>query len=152
MAANAEESEITIELAVESDLPPIEMNARHARQLWTNLISNAIKYSNRGGTVHVSLACKDQRLVGAVSDQGIGIAADELALIFEEFYRSKASKKHTQMGTGLGLPIVKRILDSYGGTIDLASEEDKGSTFTFTIPLPQSLACAPVDTVDTPGT
>jgi signal transduction histidine kinase len=151
MAANAEENDITIELTVEPDLPPIEMNARHAKQLWTNLISNAIKYSHKGGTARVSLTCQDQDLVGVVADQGIGIAADEQALVFEEFYRSKASKKHTQMGTGLGLPIVKRILDSYGGTIGLESEEGKGSTFTFTLPLPQSWACTSADTDDTSG-
>jgi signal transduction histidine kinase len=135
MAARAEEKEITVESVIAPDLPPVDINTRHAKQLWTNLVSNAIKYSNERSTVRVSLGVQDGHLVGVVTDQGIGIAEDEISLIFEEFYRSKASKKHTQMGTGLGLPIVKRILDSYGGTIEVTSEVDKGSTFTFTIPL-----------------
>jgi signal transduction histidine kinase len=135
MAAQADERKIMVESAISPDLPPIRMNARHAKQLWTNLISNAIKYSNEGGTVRISLDLQDQHLVGVVADQGIGIAEDEIALVFEEFYRSKASKKHTQMGTGLGLSIVRRILDSYGGKIEVTSKEGQGSTFTFTLPV-----------------
>jgi signal transduction histidine kinase len=135
MSGHADESKVAVQATIAPDLPPIDINVRHAKQLWTNLVSNAIKYSNEGGKVHISLALQDQRLVGVVADEGIGIAEDEIALVFEEFYRSKASKKHTQMGTGLGLPIVKRILDSYGGTIQVTSEPEKGSTFTFTLPL-----------------
>jgi signal transduction histidine kinase len=135
MSEQADESKVAVQATIAPDLPPINMNARYAKQLWTNLVSNAIKYSNEGGSVRISLALQDQGLVGVVADEGIGIAEDEIALVFEEFYRSKASKKHTQMGTGLGLPIVKRILDSYGGTIQITSEPEKGSTFTFTLPL-----------------
>jgi signal transduction histidine kinase len=113
------------------------MNAKHAKQLWINLVSNAIKYTNEGGQVRVSLRQENGNLVGSVSDTGIGIPEEEIGLIFEEFYRSKAGKAHTQMGTGLGLPIVKRVLETYGGAIEVQSVPDQGSTFTFRLPLSQ---------------
>jgi signal transduction histidine kinase len=133
-AAQAAEKEIEIEVNVASDLPQVNMAPSHAKQLWTNLVSNAVKYTPQGGQVAVSLALDKDHLVGAVRDTGIGIAPDELPLIFEEFYRTKASKAYTQMGTGLGLTIVKRVLESYGGTIDVESTPGEGSCFTFEIP------------------
>lgn len=135
MAANADEKGIRVTSEVATDLPPVSVSAGHAKQLWTNLISNAIKYTPDGGEVQVSLVESDGTLVGSVTDTGIGIAEDEIPLLFEEFYRSKAAKKHTQMGTGLGLAIVKRILDTYGGTIAVESEAGQGSTFTFELPI-----------------
>ena len=135
MRARAEEKRISVESSFSDDLPPVVMNARHAKQVWTNLISNAIKYTPEEGSVGVSLTEKDGFLVGAVSDTGIGIAMDEINLIFEEFYRTKASKAYTQMGTGLGLTITKRILETYGGSIGVESKAGEGSRFTFTLPL-----------------
>ena len=140
MAANADEKDIHVTFTVDTDSAWVEMNVRHARQLWTNLVSNAIKYTPEGGQVSVSLTARDGHLIGSVADTGIGIAKDEIALAFEEFYRSKAAKAYTRMGTGLGLPIVKRILDTYGGAIDVESELDKGSTFTFQLSLARSPA------------
>jgi signal transduction histidine kinase len=135
LAARAQAKNIHLESTIEANLPALEMNPKHAKQLWINLISNAVKYTNEGGKVHVSLHQENKHLVGAVSDTGIGIPDGEIDLIFEEFYRSKAGKVHTQMGTGLGLPIVKRILDTYGGEIEVQSETGQGSTFTFRLPL-----------------
>jgi signal transduction histidine kinase len=145
MAATASEKEIQVEFAVTPDLPPVTMSPQHAKQLWTNLVSNAIKYTPQGGQVRISLDRQVDEaasggkapaaiLVGSVQDTGIGIAEDELGLIFEEFYRTRASKAHTQMGTGLGLTIVKRILESYGGTIGVESTPGEGTCFTFTLP------------------
>ena len=135
MAGQAQEKEIQVEVEVEPDLPPLNVNARHAKQLWTNLVSNAIKYTPDGGHVGVTFKQEGERLTGIVADTGIGIPEDELPLIFEDFYRSKAAKAHTQMGTGLGLSIVKRILEAYGGTIDVTSVVDQGTTFTFQLPV-----------------
>ena len=117
------------------EIPVLHMNARHAKQLWTNLISNAIKYTPEAGAVRISLHVQDNALVGTVSDTGIGIPPEEADLIFEEFYRSKAAKAYTQLGTGLGLAIVRRILQAYGGSIDVASQPGEGSTFRFRIPI-----------------
>jgi signal transduction histidine kinase len=135
MAANAGEKEIEVTREVEDGLPSVQINPRHAKQLWNNLISNAIKYTPKGGKVRVSLQQLDGELVGAVEDTGIGIPQDEIGMIFEEFFRAKAAKAETQMGTGLGLSIVKRILETYGGSIELESEPGKGSTFRFHLPV-----------------
>jgi signal transduction histidine kinase len=135
MAARATEKHIEVELAVAPDLPSVSINPQHARQLWTNLISNAIKYTPDHGHVRVSLAREGEVLVGQVSDTGIGIPADELPYLFQEFFRSKAAKAQTQMGTGLGLSIVKRILETYKGTIGVQSEPGEGTCFRFTLPV-----------------
>jgi len=135
MAGQAQEKEIEVEVEIEPNLPPLDINARHAKQLWTNLVSNAIKYTRDGGRVHISFRQEGDQLTGIVADTGIGIPKDELPLIFEDFYRSKAAKAYTQMGTGLGLSIVKHILEAYGGKIDVTSEEDQGTTFTFQLPV-----------------
>jgi signal transduction histidine kinase len=143
MAAQAEEKQIDLRSTVAADLPTLTMNAQHARQLWTNLLSNAVKYTPQGGKVSVSLGRDGEHLVGSVEDTGIGITQDELALIFTEFYRTEASKAYTQMGTGLGLTIVKRVLETYGGEISVESEPDRGSSFTFRIPIAQALPSGP---------
>ncbi|MBN1642866.1 MAG: hybrid sensor histidine kinase/response regulator [Anaerolineae bacterium] len=135
MTANAAQKRIEITSTVDPTIPVVNMNARHAKQLWTNLISNAIKYTPEGGAVQVSLHVQGKSLVGAVSDTGMGIPADEVDLIFEEFYRSKAAKAQTQMGTGLGLAIVRRILQTYGGSIEVTSKPGEGSTFRFHLPI-----------------
>jgi signal transduction histidine kinase len=134
MAAQVTAKEIEIETKLAPDLPTVNMAPQHAKQLWTNLVSNAVKYTPEGGQVTITLALQGNEIVGAVQDTGIGIAPDELPLIFGEFYRTKASKAYTQMGTGLGLTIVKRVLESYGGTISVESTPDEGSCFTFEIP------------------
>jgi signal transduction histidine kinase len=136
LAAQADQKQIEVQSNVEADLPTLTMNAQHAKQLWTNLISNAVKYTPDGGRVSVSLTKRNGCLVGAVQDTGIGISEEELPLIFAEFYRTQASKEHTQMGTGLGLTIVQRILETYGGEIGVESEPGQGSCFTFMLPIP----------------
>ncbi len=114
--------------------PEILANKEHLKQLWTNLISNAIRYTPRGGSVVASLNEKDDQIVGMVSDTGIGIAADDMPRIFEEFYRTEGAKGIAAHGTGLGLPIVKEIIESYGGTMEADSKLGEGTTFTFTLP------------------
>lgn len=136
LAPQAEEKQIDVQSTVSPGLPKLSMNAQHAKQLWTNLISNAVKYTPDGGQVFVSLGKENGCLVGSVQDTGIGISEQELPLIFTEFFRTQASKAHTQMGTGLGLTIVKRILETYGGEVGVESAPGQGSRFTFRIPIP----------------
>ncbi|HUX75908.1 MAG TPA: HAMP domain-containing sensor histidine kinase [Anaerolineae bacterium] len=83
----------------------------------------------------ITMTMQGEQLVTTVRDTGIGIAPDDLARIFEEFYRTKAAKAFSQMGTGLGLALVKRIVETYHGQIDLQSTVGKGSTFTVTLPV-----------------
>jgi two-component system phosphate regulon sensor histidine kinase PhoR len=133
-----------IAFSVRAEANPTVLATRdHIRQLWTNLISNAIRYTPEGGSVSVSLAVRDGMVEGVVEDTGIGIAAEDLPRIFDEFYRTRTAKEMVSGGTGLGLPIVKRIVETYGGNISVESEVGKGSRFTFRLPLhaePQPVA------------
>jgi signal transduction histidine kinase len=104
-------------------------------QLWTNLISNAIKYTPPGGQVRVILEEQDGWAVGTVEDTGIGIATEDQAKVFEEFYRTAQAKKTEPHGTGLGLPLVKRIVEGHGGTIAVESQLGQGSRFSFRLPV-----------------
>ncbi len=130
-------------LAFELDIRPcprVTANVDHVRQLWSNLISNAIKYTPAGGRVRVSLGPGQDGLVGCVEDTGIGIGPGDLPRIFQEFYRTEQAKAFQARGTGLGLAIVKRILDAYGGAIEVRSTPGEGSAFSFTWPLKQRAA------------
>lgn len=117
--------------------PCVRANPDHLRALLMHLIDNAIRYTPSGGRVTVSLWADPERgvAVGAVSDTGIGIPADEIPRIFEEFYRTEEAKRMQETGTGLGLPIVRQVVEMYGGTIEVESEVGRGSTFRFTLPL-----------------
>jgi signal transduction histidine kinase len=106
----------------------------HIKQLWTNLISNAIKYTPRGGHVTVRLFREGAVIVGVVSDTGIGIAQGDIPHLFDEFFRTEQARAFAQHGTGLGLPIVRQIVQQYGGTIEVKSTLGKGSEFVFRLP------------------
>lgn len=120
------------------DIPEVTANREHLRQIWINLISNAIKYTPEGGSVTVTLRPGDECLIGTVADTGIGIAKDEIPHIFDEFYRSEKAKSSGEIGTGLGLAIVKQLMDAYGGEIKVCSEPGQGTCFSFTLPLQPS--------------
>jgi signal transduction histidine kinase len=115
--------------------PIVFVNPAHMGQLWTNLISNAIKYTPAGGQVRISLEQREEKAIGTVEDSGIGIGVQELTLIFHEFYRTAEAKKMGVRGTGLGLPLVKKIVEGYGGFLEVKSAVRQGSVFRFTLPL-----------------
>jgi len=117
------------------DRPTIIANREDMRQLWTNLISNAIKYTPEGGRVTTTLRADDENVIGVVEDTGIGIAEQDLPHLFQEFFRTDEAKASGEIGTGLGLSIVKQIVDSYEGKIQVTSTPGKGSRFTFVLPL-----------------
>ena len=100
-------------------------------QVFSNLIGNAIKFTPAGGTITVGAGTADGMVTFAVSDTGIGLAPDALAHVFDRFWQvDRASRA----GAGLGLAIVKGIVEAHGGSVQVASEQGKGTTFTFTIP------------------
>ncbi len=132
-----EASERQLTLATEIAARPFVLgNPEHLRLLWSQLLSNAIHYTPPGGRIILSLRTdpRNRQVQGAVFDTGIGIAADEIPRIFEEFYRTEAAKAMKETGTGLGLPIVQLILSLCGGTIEIDSTPGKGSSFRFTLP------------------
>ena len=135
MSSYAQEKQIQFSVSIPETEIIIAANPKHIRQLWTNLVSNAIKYTDEDGAVDVTMTVQEEQVITTVRDTGIGIAPEDIARIFEEFYRTKAAKAFVQMGTGLGLALVKRIVETYHGQIDLQSKVEEGSTFTVTLPL-----------------
>jgi two-component system sensor histidine kinase SenX3 len=101
----------------------------------SNLIDNAVKYSNRGGVVRISASIDDQNLAIEVADNGIGIPQRDLDRIFERFYRVDRARSRETGGTGLGLAIVRHVATNHGGTVGVRSREGEGSVFTLSIPL-----------------
>jgi heavy metal sensor kinase len=105
------------------------------RQLFLNLVDNAIKYTPDGGGISLALERRDGAAVFEVSDTGVGIAADDLAKIFDRFFRVDKARSRELGGSGLGLSIAKWIAELHRGTITVRSEPRKGSTFTVTLPI-----------------
>ncbi len=103
-------------------------------QVVLNLIDNALKYTPHGGTVTIAVRRAGEAAVLSVSDNGIGILAEHVPRIFERFYRVDKARSRQSGGTGLGLSIVKNIVEAHGGTVAAASEYNRGSTFTVTLP------------------
>ena len=101
----------------------------------SNLVDNAIKYTNRGGTVSITVHPAADSVAIEVSDSGIGIPARDLDRVFERFYRVDRARSRETGGTGLGLAIVRHVANNHGGEVDVRSREGEGSTFTLRIPL-----------------
>ena len=123
------------------------------REIYVNLMSNAIKYTNEGGTISFSLeeiereeGLSDYKAI--VQDTGIGISKDYLPHIFENFSRQKTSSESGIIGTGLGMPIVKKLVDLMHGTISIESEEGKGTTVVVNLPHRYIIEKEEVDVVD----
>jgi PAS domain S-box-containing protein len=108
------------------------IDAKLIRHILSNLLTNALKYSPDGSPVDVSLRCTDNSVIFSVSDYGIGLSKEDVAHLYEPFYRAK--NVDTIPGTGLGLAIVKQSVERHGGSIDVNSEPGKGTTFTISIP------------------
>jgi len=130
--AQAEEKHIQLDVRAESAV----VSGVHdsLTDVVNNLLSNAIRYTPAGGRVSVECGCRDGAAVLAVSDTGIGIPRDELPRLFEEFFRGQVAKQTAQHGTGLGLTIVKRVVDLHHGRIDVESEAGRGTTFRVRLP------------------
>jgi signal transduction histidine kinase len=148
-AAAARERKITVNVQIAADLPPVMANPDQIKSLWTNLISNAIKYNRDGGRVDVTLRMENGRLVATVSDTGIGIPPEAMSRLFSEFFRADNAKAVSRLGTGLGLSIVKEIVERAGGQITVESELDKGTTFRFWLP-PTAATATPQPAVAVP--
>ncbi|MBI3320060.1 MAG: PAS domain-containing protein [Candidatus Omnitrophica bacterium] len=105
------------------------------RQVFLNLIGNAIKYNREGGEIAVSSVSDASWLTVTVADTGVGIAAEHLPRVFERFYRVDKARSRDLGGTGLGLSIVKHVIEAHGGTVSVTSQVNQGSAFSFTLPL-----------------
>jgi signal transduction histidine kinase len=101
--------------------------------IMNNLISNAVKYNKNGGRVDIFLEKAENMVKISVSDTGIGLKKEDLEKIFDDFVRIKSNATREVTGSGLGLSIVKKIVDMYKGTVDVQSEPNKGTTFAITL-------------------
>jgi signal transduction histidine kinase len=133
-AEKAERQRVRLLQDVPSDLPPV--TADEEKLYWTllQLVDNGLKFTSEGGQVSISAAADDQRVRVSVRDTGIGIPAARLPDIFEPFRQLDGSSTRRYGGTGLGLALVRRILDSHGSEIEVESVEGQGSTFSFALP------------------
>ncbi|MBW1813500.1 MAG: response regulator [Deltaproteobacteria bacterium] len=131
----ARAKEIQLELDTIPELQPMLANLGNMEEVFSNLISNAINYTPDGGKVTISAKVEKKYLCITVSDTGFGIPGEDLERIFERFFRVKNEKTRHIIGTGLGLPIVKSIVEAHNGKIKVESELGKGSRFYVYLPL-----------------
>jgi nitrogen-specific signal transduction histidine kinase len=126
------------DLLVSSELQGAILTAdeRKLKQVMFNLLSNAAKFTQDGGTITVTARRDENEVIISVADTGVGVAKEDQQKIFDEFYQVERDAKGKTPGTGLGLPLVRRLVELHGGRVGVESEgEGKGSTFQFTIPV-----------------
>ena len=128
------EKRVTISLEKPENLPSIEGSRVALKEVCNNLIGNAVKYNTGGGWVKVLLSEKGGELWVEVKDNGIGIGEEHVSRVFDEFYRVDGRRNAPVKGSGLGLSIVRTLVDAHGGAIELQSKEGEGSTFTLKLP------------------
>ncbi len=131
---HAEEKEITIIEEICAERSDLKLDKFILEKIFSNLLSNAIRYTPKGGVVNISTSLDDSNWSFTISDTGIGISPIDQKHVFDEFYRTKNAKQHVGVGTGLGLSIVKKLVDQLRGIIILDSELNKGTSFTIKIP------------------
>ena len=133
----AERQGLSLKNELAADLPLVQANKERIRQVIVNLMHNAIKFNCPGGSVSAATKRLEDTVVMEVSDTGTGIANDDLPRIFERFY--KADRSRSGHGSGMGLAIAKHVVEAHGGQIWAESEEGKGSTFSFSLPITRSI-------------
>jgi len=127
----AHDKGVTIKSDLQGDLPEIWVDSVQVGHVFSNLLTNALRFTDPGGMITVSAKTHDDSVHFGVSDTGRGIPAEYLGKVFEQFFRVPDQGKET--GAGLGLAIVKEIVEAQGGTVSVKSGEGKGTTFTFTL-------------------
>jgi two-component system sensor histidine kinase ResE len=129
-----EKKRISVSLNCESKSACIKADYDEINRLFTNFISNAIKYNKENGSVSITISKSEDYLITEIKDTGIGLKPEEKKKLFSEFFRAKNELTKSISGTGLGLSIVKRIVDSYSGKIEIESEFGSGTTFRIFLP------------------
>jgi signal transduction histidine kinase len=104
-------------------------------QVWNNLLHNAIKFTPEGGLIAITQICEDSEAVVTIRDTGVGIAAADQMHVFERFFKADKARDRSLGGNGLGLSIVKRIVDLHGGQVTVTSELGEGTAFTVILPM-----------------
>ncbi len=130
---------LTLFREVEEELPCLEISGEGLKRVLFNLLDNAIKFTSTGGWLKVKTQTTSHQVSISVEDTGCGIPQDALPYIFERFYRVDQARAREMGGSGLGLSICKEIVELYGGSITVASQENKGSVFSITFPVSPSI-------------
>ncbi|MDH4209176.1 MAG: ATP-binding protein [Anaerolineae bacterium] len=138
--ARAQREGVSIAVDVPSDLPVLNVDPQRISQVLGNLLDNAIRHSQGGGSVTVRASRKEDAVQVDVVDQGTGLSPEELSLVFERFYRGDKARARATGGAGLGLAIVKQLIEAHGGRVWAESTEGQGATFSFTLPIQDSAA------------
>lgn len=123
-----------VEVRLPDRLPAVVMDVTWIKKVLQHLLENAAKYSSSGAAIFVSSEVKNSRLITSVADRGAGIDDMERAMVFDKFYRGQSQRYRVQ-GTGMGLAIVKAIVEAHGGRIEVTSQLGHGSVFSFGLPL-----------------
>jgi heavy metal sensor kinase len=139
----AEAKGVRLRLEAEAPSCPVAGDEALLRQVFINLLDNALKYTPEGGEVTVRLGQAGRAAIVVVADTGIGIAPTHLPHVFDRFYRVDRARSRAEGGTGLGLSIVQSIVKAHGGTIEMASSVGQGSTCTVTLPQGSSVDPSP---------
>jgi signal transduction histidine kinase len=131
--SQAEQSGISLSVIAADDLPILDIDPARIREVISNLLTNALRHTPRGGRVELSAAFAGDQVELSVHDTGSGIPEDQLERIFDRFYRSPESP-----GSGLGLPIAKSLVEAHGGNISATSDPAAGTTIRLMFPLEQA--------------
>jgi PAS domain S-box-containing protein len=136
LAADAMKKGHSLVNEVPVTLPSVKADPRRVSQVLSNLVTNAVKYTPEGGTIKVRARVKDESICVEVADTGLGVSAEQQSRIFQAFTQVDMTNTRSRGGVGLGLSIVKALVEAHGGEVGVESEgEGKGSTFFFTLPL-----------------
>lgn len=138
----ASERGVRLQSALPSDLPPVEVDSQRLEQVLANLLGNAVKFTERGGTVTVEGIAEASCVRVAVRDTGVGIPPEHLPHIFDRYWHARRQSR--TVGTGLGLAIARGIVEAHGGMLTVESTPGVGTTFIFTLPVASGTAVAPV--------
>ena len=132
----AAKAEVVLSLDIPAEAPPLSVDPQRIKQVLSNLVTNAIKFTPPGGTVTVKIEPHNEQFAMiSVVDTGYGILPEDRPHIFERFYQSNHSQQSKMGGYGLGLPIAKLIIEQHGGALNFETAVDQGTTFSFTVPL-----------------
>jgi cell cycle sensor histidine kinase DivJ len=138
LALQAREAGVELRLRLAQNLPEIAADRRAFSQILINLISNAIKFTQRGGRITVGASCDASRLVMTVEDTGVGIEQNDIARLGEAFFQARSYRDRRPDGAGLGLSIVKGLVKLHDGEVDIRSRVDEGTRVTIRLPISQS--------------